>query len=399
MRRINLESAQGARVNTIRDINRQLVLNYVRERGPISRAEIARETNLQRSTVSAIVEELEADGMIEKIGTGESTGGRPPNLLRLRAGGPMAIGVDITTIHTTVATCNLTGQVLDRLEFPTDPDANKTLDRIVDIIRDLNKRSRGSIEGVGIVVPGQVDFLSGRATYIPYFDWRDIDIAARISVATGLHVRVDNDANAAALAELWLGRPEVSKIRDFIMVLVHDGVGTGIVFDGQVYRGRSSIAGEFGHMVIGPEAPVICSCGKRHCWEAFSCVRAAIARYKNLLGKKGKRPGTIDFPQLVSRALRGEEPARLAIEETGRYLGIGLANLSVGLSPEAIIVSGAILLAWPLIGDIVQETIDQSLSKGFGRSTIIASTLGERETMLGALSLMLTEKFGLMATA
>src|SRR5215203_1426613 len=113
VRRIDLERAQAARVNTIRDINRQIVLNYVRERGPISRAEIARETDLQRSTVSAIVEELKAEDLIEEVGIGESTGGRPPNMLRLRVGGPMAVGIDITTTHTTVATCNLAGQVID----------------------------------------------------------------------------------------------------------------------------------------------------------------------------------------------------------------------------------------------------------------------------------------------
>jgi predicted NBD/HSP70 family sugar kinase len=399
VRRIDLERAQGARVNTIRDINRQLVLNYVRERGPISRAEIAREANLQRSTVSAIVEELQSEGLIEEIGIGESTGGRPPNLLRLRAGGPVALGVDITTVHTTVATCNLTGKVIDRLEFPTDPDVDVTLGRAIQLIRDLNKRAGGSIEGVGIALPGQVDFLTGTATYVPYFDWRDIDIEQRVSSATGLRVRVDNDANAAALAELWFGRPEMNRIRDFMMVLVHNGVGTGVVFDGQVYRGHNSIAGEFGHIVVGTDAPVICSCGKRHCWEAFACVRSAVARYKTLSAGKGKRPGTIDFQQLVIRALRGDDLARAAIEETGRYLGVGLANLSVGLSPEAIVVSGTILLAWPIIARIVNETVDQSLSKGFGRSPIIPSSLSERETLLGALSLTLTEKFGLIQTA
>ncbi len=184
-----------------------------------------------------------------------------------------------------------------------------------------------------------------------------------------------------------------------MMVLVHNGVGTGVVFDGQVYRGHNSIAGEFGHMVVGTDAPVICSCGKRHCWEAFSCVRSAVARYKNLSTEKGKRPGTIDFQQLVIRALRGDDVARAAIEETGRYLGVGLANLSVGFSPEAIVVSGTILLAWPIIARIVIDTVDQTLSKGFGRSTIIPSSLSERETLLGALSLTLTEKFGLIQTA
>ncbi len=375
------------------------MLNYVRERGPISRAEIARETNLQRSTVSAIVDELQQDRLIEEIGFGESTGGRPPNMLRLRAGGPMAVGVDITTTSTTVATCNLTGQVVDRVEFPTDPDVDATLAHVVRLIRELNARSSSAIEGVGIVVPGQVDFTTGQALYIPYFDWRDVAIAERVSSLTGLPVRVDNDANAAALAELWLGRPEVSKVRDFIMVLVHDGVGTGIVLDGQVYRGKSGNAGEYGHMVVGQDSPVVCSCGKRHCWEAFTCVRSAVARYESLLAGTGDLPESLDFQQLVARAIGGDEVARAAIEETGRYLGIGIANLTVGMSPEAIVVSGPILLAWPLISEIVHATVDRSLSHGFDRSPIIASSVGDRETLLGALSLILTEKFGLTQTA
>ena len=114
MRRIDLKKVQAARSSTIRDINRQIVLNYVRDREPISRAEIARETALQRSTISTIVEDLKAEGLIEEIGEGESTGGRRPTLLRLRASGALAIGVDITPSCTTVATCDLAGRVLER---------------------------------------------------------------------------------------------------------------------------------------------------------------------------------------------------------------------------------------------------------------------------------------------
>ena len=93
---------------------------------------------------------------------------------------------------------------------------------------------------------------------------------------------MDNDANAAAQAELWFGRPEIREVRDFILVLVEDGVGTGIVFDGQVYRGENGAAGEFGHMTIGQGAPVACASGSRECWEAFASERSALARYKNL---------------------------------------------------------------------------------------------------------------------
>src|SRR3954468_21041305 len=125
MRRMNLKKANVARANTIRHINRQIVLNYVREKEPISRAEIAHETALQRSTVSLIVEELRVDGLIEEV-SGESTGGRPPILLSLRTAHAVAIGVDVGTTRTVVATSDLAGRVIDQEQFETDPDADKT---------------------------------------------------------------------------------------------------------------------------------------------------------------------------------------------------------------------------------------------------------------------------------
>src|SRR5687767_8141882 len=144
MRRIDLKKASVARPNTIRDINRQIVLNYVRERGPISRAEIAQETALQRSTVSLIVDELKSGGLIEEV-SGESRGGRPPILLSLRTADPVAIGVDLGTICTVVATSDLAGRVLEQEEFPTDPDARKTAARIVECAREFVRRSGGTV--------------------------------------------------------------------------------------------------------------------------------------------------------------------------------------------------------------------------------------------------------------
>src|SRR5438105_9987611 len=146
MRRLDLKRAQAARLGTIRDINRQIVLNYVREREPISRAEIARETDLQRSTISAIVDALQNEGLIEEVGEGESTGGRRPTLLRLRTAGPIAVGVAITPTLTTIATSDLAGRVLGQSEFPTDPDPHVTFDQVVDTIQKLSARDGESIE-------------------------------------------------------------------------------------------------------------------------------------------------------------------------------------------------------------------------------------------------------------
>ena len=396
MRRIDLTRAQAARAGTIRDINRQIVLNYVREKEPISRADIARETDLQRSTISTIIDALQADGLIEEIGAGESTGGRRPTLLRIRTSGVMAIGVDITPSQTIVAVSNLAGRVLEQEAFPTDPEFRKTITRVVACVQSMACKYKGSIEAVGVSLPGLVDTERSRMNYVPYFKWRDIEIAEIISSATGLSVTVENDANAAALAELWFGRPEVSQIRDFIMVLVAEGIGTGIVFDGQIYKGQHSAAGEFGHMIIGQQAPVACSCGNYDCWEAFSSERATLARYQKM---GGHYSCTFNFTELIMRALAGERAAEDALLETAHYLGIGISNLIVGFSPEAVVVGGRITRAWSLVADALGETVERSIRRGLPSARIMASTLGDPPTLMGALSLVLANKFASASAA
>jgi len=391
LRRIDLKTASVARSDTIRDINRQIVLNYVRERSPISRAEISSETALQRSTISLIVDELKSQGLIDEI-EGESTGGRPPMLLRLRAAGPIAVGVDLGTDLTIVATSDLAGRVLEREEFQTDPSWEKTTRQMIDCVKRFIQKQKG-IEGIGISLPGLVDQEAGDALFIPHFKWRDWAVADLVGAATGLPVKVDNDANAAALAELWLGRPEIREVRDFIMVLVEQGIGTGIVFDGQVYHGVAGAAGEFGHMTIGKGAPIACAAGSYECWEAFASENAALARYaKEHHNSDGSSPTS--FNQLVDRALAGETDAQTALIETARYLGLGIANLLKGLSPEAVIVCGRIARAWPLIADEIKSAVEKnSVCRGLPSARIIASTLGENPNLMGALSLILAGKF------
>jgi len=387
VRRIDLRKVQTANPHTIRDINRQIVLNYVREREPISRATIARETALQRSTISEIIEALSGEGLVEEVGEGASTGGRRPTMLRLRTGGAIAIGVNITPTSTTIASSDLAGTVVQQEEFPTDPKPEGTLDRTVEIIRRLSRDS--SIEGVGVSIPGLVTPANGNVIFVPYFKWRDLPFAEIISNATGLPVTIDNDANAVALAELWFGRPEIREARDFIFVLVADGIGTGIIFDGQVYRGERGAAGEFGHMIVGSGAPVSCSCGNDDCWEAFASERAATARYRSLSGESTAP----DFGTVIERALAGEEHAKTALTETARYLGIGISNLVVGFSPEAVIVGGAITRAWSLIENALTEKIERSVRRGVPSARILRSTLNGDPTLMGALSLVLASKF------
>jgi predicted NBD/HSP70 family sugar kinase len=281
--------------------------------------------------------------------------------------------------------------VLEQEEFHTDPDSCVTIRQIVDRVRKLTSRSKGKIEGIGVSLPGLVDPDSHKM-YIPHFEWRDLPLAETLTASLGLPVSMDNDANAAALAELWFGRPEIREVRDFILVLVAEGVGTGIVFDGQVYRGEGGSAGEFGHMTIGSGAPVACASGSYDCWEAFSSERAAIARYLKLSGtSNGTR--SIKFGEVVDLALQGDAGARTALKETAHFLGIGIANLIRGLAPEAVIVGGPIVRTWSLISDQIKKAVEETVCRGLPSTAIIPSTLGSQPTMMGALSLVLASKF------
>jgi predicted NBD/HSP70 family sugar kinase len=390
VRRINLKKANVARADTIRFINRQIVLNYVREKEPISRAEISHETALQRSTVSLIVGELMTRGLIYEV-EGESNGGRPPTLLRLRAEACMAIGADVGTAQTTLAVADLSGRLVDKEVFDTDPDVTATYQKVVTCLQKFIK-NYSNIEGIGVCVPGLVHPETGNALFIPHFKWRNWSLASDLQEATGVPVTVDNDANAAALAELWLGRPEIRDGRDFILVLVEEGLGTGIIFDGQVYQGVSGAAGEFGHMTIGKGAPVECAAGSDECWEAFASERAALARYRQQRG--GAVDSDITFRKLIEIALANDEAAKAALLETARYLGLGISNLAKGLSPEAVVLAGDIARAWPLIADELQSTLAaNTICSDLPSAPVYASTLGEDTRLFGALSLVLARKF------
>ena len=286
MRRLDLRKAQAAWLNTIRDINRQIVLNYVREREPISRAEIARETALQRSTISAIVEDLKSEGLVEEVGEGVDRR-RRPTLLKLRCRTDRTRRFDpANRDHDRERSCRTrhrSGRVLT--------DADKTINQVIEIVSDFTARYKGSIEGVGVSLPGLVDPSTGNALYIPYFLWRDLPIAEMISTRrlAGCD-RQRRQRRRACRTLVWPARSQ--RRRDFILVLVAEGVGTGIIFDGQVYRGQRGAAGEFGHMVIGRGAPVPCSCGSDDCWEAFrgACRHRALFE---VVAQFGKRSGHV----------------------------------------------------------------------------------------------------------
>lgn len=396
MKKIYLQKAkdQIARPTKIRDINKQIVLNYIRTKSPISRADIARETELQRSTVSSIVESLKEAELIEEIGEGSSTGGRKPTLLKIKGKTPVAIGVDMMPRRTTVAVADLVGTVLDQETFNTSSDIDFMTGRIIKSVSNFAQKYGDYELEVGMSLPGIIDYDEGTAFYIPYFKWKDWNIGEQLAEATGLNVYIDNDANAIALAELWFGRENIRKSRNFITVLVGEGIGTGIIFEGQLYRGERGAAGEFGHMIVGDDAPTNCSCGSCYCWEAHASEKAIIARYKQMIGRdNGNKYDELEIEDIIDLANDGDQIAIKVFDKTAEFLGIGISNLIVGLNPQAIIISGKVIKAWNLIVDELHNTIERSIRQKLPKTEIIASSLGVYPTLIGSISLVLARKF------
>lgn len=396
MKRIFLHKAKAqiARPNTIRDINKQIVLTYIRDRAPISRADIARETALQRSTVSSIVQSLVEERFVEEIGAGESSGGRKPTMLKLRTDEPVAIGVDITPTVINIATADLAGQIIHLETFPTVADRAQNFRKIVKSISIIKTYLKNPDVKIGVSVPGVVDQASGLVTYIPFFHWKNWRLKQELKEATGLPVTVDNDANAVALADLWFGLPEVHNIKNFASLLVAEGIGTGIIFDGQIYRGNKGAAGEFGHMIIGgaenKNNNVVCSCGNTQCWESFASNRATVRRFAALIGNDNREN---DINRIFALARQGDAAALEVINETAYYLGLGIVNLLVGLSPEIVIVSGKITLVWSLIEKTLLKTVEKNIKQKLPATLITASTFGDSPTLKGAVCLSLINKF------
>ena len=394
MRKINPFDFTRATRSTPRDINRQIALSLVREHQPISRAELARRMSISRGMVTALVKQLLAEGAVVEGEVGESNRGRKPTQLYVRTRDRLAIGVDVRFSRTYVMLADFAGTPILMETFETVFEPEALIAELMTRIRRMidAERAADRVEGIGLVVPGMVDRLSGRIINSPQLGWRDVDIRGTLEEASGLPVFIENAPIACALAEMWLGQ-RGSTVTDFVYVTVSDGVGAGLVVNGQVVRGSGHTAGEFGHIPLDPGGPY-CLCGARGCWEAYTSNLATVARY---LGKPVTPGGgrtmlkgiDISFLDLVSLARTGDERALASLHETGLFLGRGMAMIVNALNPSRIIVGGEITAAWDLVeGDVRQGISQRSLTDTAASTPIIPEIASRHPRLRGATALV-----------
>jgi predicted NBD/HSP70 family sugar kinase len=263
------------------------------------------------------------------------------------------------------------------------------------MLRDQNAET--SCEGVGIVVPGMVDLRTGKILYAPALGWRDVDILEKLRDAVDMPVQIENAGRACALAHLWWGK-EGSAPQNFVYVNVSDGVGIGIIRNGEVIRGHNSIAGEFGHMPLNLDGPQ-CMCGSQGCWEAYVSNLATLARYFGRdLSKLGTNHAslhdTFTVPDLIGRARTGDPKALTAIDSTARYLGLGLACVINLINPDVIYLAGEIITAWDLIEKSVRDAIaERALTDTAAQTRLRIATSEQYPRLRGAAALFAAPTF------
>jgi predicted NBD/HSP70 family sugar kinase len=350
IRRVDLAYAQLASSEIARDMNRDVVLELIRARQPISRADLARFSGLQRSTVSLIIEDLLKEGWIREGQIARRPRGRRPTMLVLNDDLAMLV-CDVRPTQAIVAVVDLNGRFLSRESLPVLSDPSQTAAQIVDRMKKMKlKHAQKSFEGVGISLPGRVDPETHDLVFAPNLKWPRFDIENAIERGLGLPVELDNAANACLLSELWFGH--MDGVRNAVLVTVSEGIGAGVLANGQLVSGKNGMAGEFGHIPLDPEGPK-CACGARGCWETLASSNAALRYYAEM----GRTRQTLTIHELIAKAEEGDANAETALKKQARLMGRGLRAVVAALSPEIILVTGDVIAVWSWFGPIVEAEL------------------------------------------
>ena len=350
IRHVDLSDLQLASSETARRINRDIVLELIRTSQPISRADLARRSGLQRSTVSQIVEQLIGEKWVREGSVASAPRGRRPTMVILNED-LVAIAVDIHPRRATAAVVDINGRLLSRAQAALTSDPESSVQRLTDAVVEMRgNHPHKSIEGIGISLPGRVDPATQQMIFAPNLHWPHYDLKRAVEEKLGLPVKMENAATACLLAELTFSR--MDGVRDAVLVTVSEGVGTGVFAHGQLLAGHHGMAGEFGHIPVDPAGPR-CACGQKGCWETFASCRAAM-RYYRERQPKGK---AATFHDLLALADAGDKNAAKALVQQAAWIGRGLRTILAALAPSVILIAGDITLAWHRFGPVIEKEV------------------------------------------
>jgi predicted NBD/HSP70 family sugar kinase len=374
------------------------MLNLIRRHQPISRADLARFSGLQRSTVSAISEQLIAERWITEGANGHTLRGRRPRFLRLNKERVGIIGINVRPLQTTIGFANLDADFLAQESIATAPNPEKFVADVVPRLRNL-VRTRPEIicEGIGVSLPGRVDLETQKLAFAPNLKWHDFDLKTQLEKAMGLPVELENAANSCALAEFWFGRHAIG-VRNLVAITVSEGIGTGLILNHQLVQGSTGMAGEFGHTTL-VEDGLECPCGNRGCWEVYASNSAAIRYYVQSADRGRSAKATaqatsgLTFDDLMRLASQGDARAIKAIDQMAHYLGVGTALLVTGLAPDVIVLVGEVTRLWDRIGPIIEGLVE-ARNPTHSKTRIVRTDPSAQPRLRGTIALVLQKHFG-----
>lgn len=402
MRRINPKNFTLAKRGTSREINRQIALTLIRTHQPVSRADLSRLMETNRANVTFIVNELLEEKLVREGAQGnEKVRGRKPTFLYVNSNKSYAVAVDVRASRTFLMITDSIGkQISDIVSFPTELDPQKFIHTLSSYIRKSIPQSiNGSrCEGIGIVVPGMTDIKTGRVLRAPALGWLDVDLLAPLRKEfENVPIYIENSGKACALSQIWATRSDFHTHHDLVFVSISDGVGVGVIINGELMRGKHNTAGEFGHLPLSIDG-LPCLCGANGCWEAYISNLATISRYfgKNLSQRQPLSLETANFTveDLIKRARMGDAKALAALHLTARYLGLGLASIINAIDPSQIYLGGEITEAWDLIEPQVRNAIkERTLTRELGVTPIRIVPAIEYPRLRGAVALVTAPAF------
>lgn len=408
MRKINPKKFKTATRGTSREINRQIALTLIRSHQPVSRADLSRLMDTNRANVTFLINELLEEGLVREGATGnDAKRGRRPTFLHINSKQSYAIAVDVRTTRTfLMMTDSIGNQIGEVVSFPTEiVPANfvKSLSRRINrLVKD--NESGATCKGIGVVVPGMVDIKTGVVINAPGLGWRDVKFLALLKKEfADIEIHIENSGKSCALSQAWSERNDFHTQDDLVFVSVSDGVGVGVIVNGELMRGKHNTAGEFGHVPLSIDGPP-CACGSNGCWEVYISNLATLSRYlgKNISKRQPMSLENADFTveDLIDRARSGDGKALAAIHLTARYLGLGLASIINAFDPSQIFIGGEITEAWDLIEAQVRGAIqERTLTKELGATPIRIVPAIEYPRLRGAVALVAAPAFAMPKVA
>ncbi|WP_040226852.1 ROK family transcriptional regulator [Bhargavaea cecembensis] len=400
----------------VKTINKSIVLDLIIQNGPISRADISKETGLNRATVSTMVAELIEDSFVFEIGEGKSSGGRKPVMLYFNERAGFAVGIDLGVNYLLGVLTDLNGAVVEEISVPlSDREEERVMEELEVMVRKLIGRAPESpygVVGIGVGVPGIVD-REGKILFAPNLGWRDVELKPRLERTFGVPVQIINEANAGANGECLYGAGKLAA--DQVYISIGIGIGAGIIIDGQLYSGKTGIAGEVGHMTIQATGER-CRCGNYGCWELYASEKALLGEVgegesgvsgvsdsagDGAGGVPGERVAAEEGDRLeaiLARAKAGDPHILKALEKVGASIGIGLISIIHAFNPDTLIIGNRLARFGEWLREPIDRVLEERLATHQGETPEIQfSLLGRDSCAVGAAAFRITgflEKLG-----